>query len=241
MISRSSDSGAASGIGGQHQVVVDLVGDQQEVVRGAEVGDSAQLGPVPDPAAGVVRRAEQQDALAPGQRRRERVQVHDVPPVALDERRLEDRPAVGPQHPVERVVDRREHDHGVVGLGEGLQAERDSGDQPVGGGDGGRVHLPAVAPRHPAGDRRVVFAVVAEVAVDPVRHRRRQGGVHRRRRAEVHVGDPHRQRVVRREAVARLHPVPLHRVGAAAVDQLVEVEHLALVGMARRGRGAPTD
>ena len=97
----------------------------------------------------------------------------DVAAVAAQhQRRLDDLAAVGADDAVEGVVDRGEQDHPVAGLGEGLQAERQPGDDAVGGGDRGGVDLPAVAARHPAGDRRLVVAVVAEVAVDAVRRPR---------------------------------------------------------------------
>ena len=83
MTSRSAMSGAASGIGtwrspAEHEVVVDLVGDQQQVVGGGEVGERPELVAAPDPAAGVVRRAEHDHALGAGQRRGERLEVHGV-------------------------------------------------------------------------------------------------------------------------------------------------------------------
>ena len=95
--SRSRISGAASGIGdvaaaGQDEVVVDLVGDEQQVVVAAEGGERAQLVAAPDPAAGVVRRAEHEHALAAGQRGGERLEVHRVAAVlAQHQRRLDDR------------------------------------------------------------------------------------------------------------------------------------------------------
>jgi hypothetical protein len=70
--SRSVDVGAASGIGGVFlagidEVMVDLVRHEDEVVALAEIGHLAQFIHRPDPPAGVVRRAEDQHLLAPGQ------------------------------------------------------------------------------------------------------------------------------------------------------------------------------
>ena len=181
---------------------------------------------VPDPAAGVVRGAEDDHALAAGEGGGEAIEVHRVAAVrAEDEGRLDDLAGVGAQDAVEGVVDGREQDHPVAGGGEGLQADGQPGDDAVGGEDRGGVDAPVVAAGHPAADRRPVAAVVAEVAEDAVRrlglHRRRNLG----RGAEVHVGHPHGEPVVRRDAVERLHHVPLAAMRAAAVDDLVEVEH----------------
>ena len=92
----------------------------------AEISERAQLVAAPDPAAGVVRRAEHDDALAAGQRGVEGVQVHRVAavlrPTSGDSTIA---PAVGAQHPVEGMIDRGEQDHAVARLGEGLQAERE--------------------------------------------------------------------------------------------------------------------
>ena len=68
--SRSAISGAAIGHRrcacwpGIDQVVVNLVRDQDQVVALAEIGDAAQFVRRPDPAAGIVRRAEDQHLLA---------------------------------------------------------------------------------------------------------------------------------------------------------------------------------
>ena len=87
----------------------------------------------------------------------ERLEVHGVAAVvAEDERRLHDLAAVGADDAEEGVVDRGEEDHPVAGLGEGLQADGEAGDDAVGGEDLGRVDLPAVAAGHPAADGGLV-------------------------------------------------------------------------------------
>ena len=69
------------------------------------------------------------------------------------------------------------------------------------------------------------------VAVHPVSDTRLECRDDRRRRGEVHVGDPERQDVLRVE-------VPLEAGAAAALDRLVEV-HRHLPVVARAARGGP--
>ena len=76
---------------------------------------------------------------------------------------------------------------------------------------------------HPPCDRVLGSAVVAEVAVDPMVNQSAQCLFSSLRRSEVHVRDPHGDALGGRNAEKAFHHVPFHAVGAAAVDDLVEI------------------
>ena len=211
-------------MGREHQILVDLVRDQDQVVLLGEAGDGGDLVPGPDPAARIVGRAEDDHAdAAPGDRGAGGVEVDPVQPVLDRHRRLDHPALVRADHAGEGVVDRGEQQDAVAGGGEGVERDRDGRDDARRRKDPVGLDRPAVARRHPARDRappRPVVAHVAEDAVVDVVAKRLQHAV---RRAEIAVGDPHRQAVVGIDVIDLAHHVPLRGQRAATVHQPVEI------------------
>ena len=117
----------------------------------------------------------------------------------------------------EVVVDGRQHQHPVSGAGQRPENGRERRDHARHGKYPVRSGRPAVPPGKPGRDRPVVALRDRGVAVDAVLHPAAERLDDARGRAEIHVGDPHR------EDVGRRFLVPLHRVGSPARDQLIEI------------------
>ena len=207
--------------------MVDLVGDEQEVVVAAEGGERARArrGSRPGRRGCAASRGRRCARGRSAPRRAHRGPSRSGRPRGARAATATISRLVGADDAVEGVVDRGEEDDAVAGLGEGLQARwrgrrrcrgwwRSRRGRPPsrGGGPSSRGSPPCRRGRRRSSRRR------------RARPRRERGG-DLGRRAEVHVGDPHGEPVVGRDAVERLHHVPLRAVGAAAVDDLVEVEH----------------
>ena len=230
VISRSAISGAATMVGvclapSKTQIAMDLVGDQDQVVLGAEGGQRADLVDRPDGAAGIVRAAKEDDLRPRRQLRAQRIEVHAVATVGLDQLRIENAPLIGEDDPAERMIGGREDDHLVAGRAHRLKDEAQPGNDAGRRAHPGRVDPQAVPARHPIRERGRPGARIGVVAVDraPVLGRERFG--HAGRRGEIHVRHPHRDRIRRLDAREPRHVVPFRRVRAAALDHAVEIEH----------------
>ena len=79
----------------EDEIAMDLVGNQDQVVLGAERGQRADFIGRPDGAAGIVRAAEEHDLGPRRQLGAQRVEVHDVAAVGLHELGVENAPLVG--------------------------------------------------------------------------------------------------------------------------------------------------
>ena len=178
-----------------HQRRVDLVDDEQHVVRDAQRGDRGELGPRPDPPDRVVRAAQQVGAGSVGEGLLQRRQVEPVRAVvAAGERDLDDLASGVLDRAEERLVDRRVDHDTVAWRGAGLQhlqhaphdvlqdvrPRRVDREPPAGGGEL-RVRLGQVAGPGVAG-------------VGPGDHRG-ELGLDRGREVHVHLGHPQRQHV----------------------------------------------
>ena len=210
------------GKAGAGEVGVDLVGHHHHVVAQADLPDAAQLLGRPAAAHRVVGVAEDEELGARlHEHALEALVVHGVAPILVEKRARERLAAVVHDHRAEGVVHGRLDDHGVAGLGEGVdghgQGEHHARrhDEPL------ALGAPAVARLEPALHGLVVAVQGHRVAEDAV-----LGALHERLdgaggRLEVHVGHPEGQVVGGMSApVPR---VPLQAARAATVDDALEV------------------
>ena len=198
---------------------MDLVRDDDEVVARADLGEAGQFGALPEPAAGIVRRAARgrlasAGVMAASRRSQSKTQRAPSRPSSAVCKRGVHRPRARQ----ERRVDRRARQHALAGGGQSPAGDAQAGHQPgqpdqVGLGDG-PGELPLQAGKHHLDQlpRRLA------VAEDPVSRPFPQRRQHRRRRGEVRVGHP------QRNDVAALVPIPLDARGAATIDGPVEIE-----------------
>ena len=120
-------------LAGIEKVVVNLVRDQDQVMCAAKGGHGAQFVTRPDPATGIVRRAEDQHLFAPGQAglppgevklchalRKQKREFHNLAPGGCDDAR-------------EGVVNRGHQDHAITRLGKALDAQGGAVHQPMRG------------------------------------------------------------------------------------------------------------
>ena len=82
--------------------------------------------------------------------------------------------------------------------------------------------MPVVAGLHPPADRLFVGSLIAVVAVDAVVMHRRQRVRDACGRFEVHIRDPHRQTILRGDAIKALHRIPLRAACAHTIDDGIE-------------------
>ena len=201
-----------------HQLAVDFVGHDQYVAAQADVADAAQLFGRPDPPRGVVRVAEQHQFHGRvGGPAFQRVEIDRIAVVAVSQFALRGGAPAVVDGDEEVVVDGRQHQHPVSGAGQRPENGRERRDHARHGKYPVRSGRPAVPPGKPGRDRPVVALRDRGVAVDAVLHPAAERLDDARGRAEIHVGDPHR------EDVGRRFLVPLHRVGSPARDQLIEI------------------
>ena len=102
---------------------MDLVGNEEQVVLGAEGSQRADLFGRPDGAARIVRAAKENDLRLGRQLCAEGGQVHAVAAVGLDKLRIENTSPIGQDDPAESVIGRREDDDLIPGGGERLKDE----------------------------------------------------------------------------------------------------------------------
>ena len=132
--------------------------------------------------------------------RAQRIEVHGVATVGLDQLRIEDAPLVGEDDPAERMIGGREDHHLVAGRAHRLQDEAQPGDDAGRRAHPGRVDAQAVPARHPIRERGRPGARIGVVAVGGALDLGRQRLRHAGRRGEIHVRDPHRDRIRRVDA-----------------------------------------
>ena len=191
-------------------------------MREAHVAEGAELPLRPHATHGVVGVAEQEERGSglldhPLERRN----VKSVAATLVRERRAGDDATVVLDDLLERVVDRRLDDDGLPRLGEGAHGGREREDDARGQDAGGGVGPPPLVPFDPVARRDEVGVIGLGVAKDavPAALLERLDGLGGN--AEVHVGDPHGQKVG--GLAAALGAVVLERAGAMTVDDLVEV------------------
>ena len=134
---------------GENQIAVDLVGHQDQIVRGAEARQRAKLIGRPGSAAGVVRAAKEDDLGARRQLAAQRIEIHRVAACGLDKLRIENAPLVGDNDLAEGVIGRRKDHDLVAGRADRLKDETESGHDAGRRTDPARVDPQTVAARHP--------------------------------------------------------------------------------------------
>ena len=208
----------------EDQILMHFVGHQGQVVLDTEIGQILQFLLGPDAPARIVRRTEQDHFGVLVDLLRQAVQVHFVAALDLPQRAFDQLAVVGPHRVGEHVVDRREDDDPVAGFRIGLNGHAEGVHQPVRVLHPAGLDLPAVPGLQPVGQGGLIFARIPEIAVNAVLGQPHDRLIDRRRRGEVHIRNPHRDCVVCRMRQDISDPVPLHGMGIAAVDYLIEVE-----------------
>jgi hypothetical protein len=203
------------------EVVVDLVGDDEEVALHRDTSEGLELLPRPNAAGGIVGAAEDEHPARGVDLRAQVVEVHRVAPAVEPERITDDATAVVLDGVIERVIDGRLDDHSVAWLGEGADTVVEGGNDARGQCHPGLLDLPAVAAFEPV-DRGLPERRRDEgIAVDAVRGPAADSLDDGRRGLEVHVGHPHRDGVLDLEDLTGIDP--LQRFGVRPVDDLVEI------------------
>ena len=106
--------------------------------------------------------------------RAQRIEIHGVAAIGLDQLRIENAPLVGDNDPAEGMIGGREDDDLVAGRAHGLKDETQPGDDPGRRAHPARVDPQAMPTRHPIRERRRPAAGVGVVAVEwRARSRRR--------------------------------------------------------------------
>jgi len=209
----------------EDEVAMDFVGNQEQVVLDAEGSQRSDLFGRPDGAARIVRAAKEND-LRPGRHHRaERHQVHRVAAIGFDKLRIENAPLVGKNDPAKSMIGRWEDYDLVPGPAECLKNETQPGNDSRRRTHPLRIDLQTMPACHPAGEGGRPAPRVGVVAVDTALHLGRERFSHAGRGSEIHVGDPHRDRIGRLDARESRHVVPLRGMGAATLDNAVEIEH----------------
>ena len=205
-----------------HELLMDLVGDDQHIVLEADGGDAQQLLARPDAAGRIVRAAEQEeldiifDNLIFKVRK-----VNLVVAVLEDKRAVDELAAVLADDLAERIVDGLLQEDGIAGLREAAHGCGQREDDARRDGQGLRRGRPAVVLCHPVDDGLLVrflrIGVAEDAVLDAARELRDDG----LRRGKVHVGDPERQDALRIAALDG--KVVFEARGAAAVDDCIKI------------------
>ena len=202
----------------EQDILMDLVGEDEDLMLAADLQHLLELVFGPDPAHRIVGGGhDEQPHIVLHHLAFKVGEVDAVAAVVVDERAF-DEAAFGVGHRVmEGVVDRGLQQHRVAGLGE-------DGDQPVQAADDAGAEadpfpldLVAVVALLPA-DEVVEVGVRGAIIAERARiHVIVQGFTHAFRRFEIHVRDPHGQQVGAFEMLAEV--VPFSAVGMEAVRQ----------------------
>ena len=203
------------------EVLVDFVGDDYHVLAAHDVGERLELLAAPYARDGVVRAAQDERAAGRRDEALELLEVHLVAAVSVDERIFDDYASGLAHRPVEGHVDRRLDDYLVARLRQPHRREGEPRDDAAGPAYRLAAELPAVVVALPRahrvaqriGDERIAERALVELRAYRVENFGRGG--------EVHVGDPHCEKVVRAEVLG--HSVPLLALRPAAFHIFVKI------------------
>ena len=186
------------GVSGKGEVGVDFIGDDGDAVCQTDVGHGGEFVTAPDTPDGVVRVAQdEQPDVVVDDFALEVGQIDGVASVFEYQRVVDEASPVVGDGAGEGVIDGRLDEDGIAfargGADGGAQCEYDARchDEPV------FVDLPVVAAGEPVADGFEVAVAGFGVAVDGVFRHGVQGFCDGGRTTEIHVGDPHRQDVLR--------------------------------------------
>ena len=132
----------------EDEIAMDLVGNQDQAVLGAELSERTKLRRRPDGSTGIVRTAKENGFGARRQLRAQRIEIHRVAPLRLDQLRIENAPVVRQDDLAEGVIGGRKDDHVISRHAHRLEDQPEPERfrrraHPAG------IHLQAVAARHP--------------------------------------------------------------------------------------------
>ena len=205
-----------------HEVVMDLIGDDEHVVLQADGGERRELLEREDAPCGVVRVAEQEEldvVLDDGLL--ELYEIDLVMAVFEQQRAVHELAVVVADDGAERVVDGLLDEDGVAGGREGLDGHREREDDARRHDEaisGGRI---AVLLAHPAREHLAVRGPRVGVAEDTVLDAARELVEDGLRRAEVHVRHPERQHVLRVAALRG--KIVFEAGGTPPVDDFIKI------------------
>ena len=164
------------------EVEMDLIAEYRHMVLPADPPDLPQFLRRPYPAHRVVRTAQDEQLyVVPDDLPLKIIRVHGVAPVrSLHQVGADRLPAVDPDQPFKRVINRLLDDHGVIRLGKCPDCRRDREAYPGRFDVPGRIHMPVVVSFHPAADRlkKAVPGLGIGVSVDVVPGQLRQCVLH---------------------------------------------------------------
>ena len=206
----------------QHQIRMDLIGDDLHAVAEADLAHRPQLFGSPHPAHGVVGVAEDEESAAPGFFLKVR-EVHGVIASVIPLQRADHQLTAGVQHHVgEGMVHRLLNEDLVAGLCKHGQDHPHAGHHAGGERHLFHIGLPAVALFLPAGNGLKVFGRPPGVAENAL-VRPGLDGVHDAGRcAEIHVRDPQGDHII--GPVVQLCLLKFGRIILGTVYDLVKIE-----------------
>ena len=212
----------------QHQVGVDLVGDDLHAVLHADVAHLLELLTGPAAANGVVGVAEDEVLGAVLGLGFKVLQIHGVIAVFVPLQGADHQLPAGVVHHVGKgMVDGLLNEHLVAGLGEHGQHHAHTGHHAGGKGHLGNIGQPAVALLLPGGDGLKVLGGTPGVAEDTLVSSRLDGLHDAGCRTEVHIRDPQRDHVV--GAVVQLRFLELGRVVIRAIHDFIKIISHAVI------------
>ena len=206
----------------QHQVGVDLVGDDLHAVLHADIAHLLELLAGPAAAHGVVGIAEDEVLGAVLGLGLKVLQIHGVIAVFVPLQGADHQLPAGVVHHVGKgVVDGLLNEHLVAGLGEHGQHHTHAGHHTRGKGHLGNVRQPAVALLLPGGDSLKVLGGAPGIAKDTLVGPLLDGFHDAGRRTEVHICDPQRDDVI--GAVVQLRFLELSRVVIRTIHDFIKI------------------
>ena len=206
-------------VAGTHEVGVNLVGDDENVVHEADRGKTLQLF-APD---GVVRAAENQKLhLVLANLLLDVSEVHAVCAVLEEKRARDELAPIALDDAEKRIVDGLGYENGIIRRGKCTHRHGEREDDARRHDEGFLAGIPAVARAEPLFERPIVVLLRTRIAEDAVLGASANGITHRLRRTKVHVGDPERQNVL---GIAALDgEIVFEAVRMTALDDLIKVE-----------------
>ena len=151
------------------------------------------------------------------------VEIVFIPTVVVHQLAFDHVATSGPNDAGKGVVNWGKEDNAVTHIGERVNTKRCAVDQTMRGKNRFRIHAPSMAVFHPPTNRISIGSVVSEISHDTMVCLIVDRFAYAIGRGKVHIRDPHCEAIIGRNAVDGLHLVPLDVMGAATVDDFVEI------------------